>query len=106
TTLLSVGMNNAPTNGDSGDPRLSANGRYVLFSSEASNLIADDHNHAADVFLRDRVALTTTRLSVSSSGNELAGRSYGGRLSADAQGGVFLAGEAGVGGGGAALLHV
>ncbi|MCQ4167009.1 TolB family protein [Tahibacter harae] len=48
----------------------SADGRYVVFSSEASNLVVGDYNGVADVFLRDRLTATTTRLSLDSAGNE------------------------------------
>ncbi|MEZ4670967.1 MAG: CSLREA domain-containing protein [Anaerolineae bacterium] len=47
---------------------VSANGRYVAFDSEASNLVAGDTNNASDVFLRDRQTQQTTRVSVSSTG--------------------------------------
>jgi hypothetical protein len=43
-------------------------GRYVVFESIASNLVALDTNQVADVFLRDREAGTTARASVSSTG--------------------------------------
>ncbi len=49
---------------------ISADGRYVAFSSLASNLVAGDTNGAQDVFVRDRVAGTTKRVSVSSAGVE------------------------------------
>lgn len=41
-------------NGDSARPRISSNGRYVVFASEASNLSANDTNGYGDVFLWDR----------------------------------------------------
>ncbi len=49
-------------------PSISDDGRYVAFTSTAPNLVAGDTNNATDVFVRDRVASTTTRVSVSSSG--------------------------------------
>ncbi len=47
------------------DPRISDNGRYVVFESEAPNLVPGqvDSNGAYDVFLRDRMTGTTTLLS-------------------------------------------
>jgi hypothetical protein len=48
--------------------RISANGRFVVFSSEASNLVPGDHNRGGDVFVRDLVARTTTRASIRPSG--------------------------------------
>jgi Tol biopolymer transport system component len=49
-------------------PVLSADGRFILFASAADNLVADDTNLAVDVFVRDRVARTTERVSVTPSG--------------------------------------
>jgi Tol biopolymer transport system component len=43
-------------------PSISANGRFVAFTSYASNLVAGDRNHAEDVFVRDRRRGVTTRI--------------------------------------------
>lgn len=43
-----------PGNGRSIRPLLSRDGRFVVFTSWASNLVADDRNRASDVFVRDR----------------------------------------------------
>ncbi len=51
-------------------PAISGDGRYVAFTSDASNLIPGDTNDAWDVFVRDRQAEATFRVSVSSSGNQ------------------------------------
>ena len=56
TRRVSVGSGGAQANGDSYEPAISADGRYVAFSSDASNLVAGDTNGATDVFVRDRVA--------------------------------------------------
>lgn len=69
TTLVSV--NSSGTNGGndgSYDPIFSNNGRYVAFTSFASDLVANDTNGASDVFVRDVVTGTTTLISVNSSG--------------------------------------
>src|SRR5688500_8989343 len=47
---------------------MSASGRYVTFASGAWNLVPGDTNGQLDVFLRDRTAGTTARVSVSSAG--------------------------------------
>jgi hypothetical protein len=47
-------------------PSISADGRYAAFSSDASNLVGGDTNNATDVFVRDRQAQTTTRVSLTS----------------------------------------
>ncbi|MBI1850899.1 MAG: PD40 domain-containing protein [Planctomycetes bacterium] len=49
---------------------VSADGRYVVFSSRASNLATGDTNGTADVFVRDRYFGTTTRVSVDSAGGQ------------------------------------
>src|SRR5882724_11537409 len=61
TVRVSVGSDGRQGNGDSGSPTVSAGGRYVAFTSSASNLAPHDTNGVADVFLRD-VQAGTTRL--------------------------------------------
>jgi hypothetical protein len=68
TVLISVDVDGNPSNGNY--PSISANGRYVIFASYASNLVNDDTNWCWDVFVRDTVANTTTRVSVDSNGVE------------------------------------
>ena len=53
TMRASVGAKGGSANGPSSDPFLSAGGRFVVFTSEASNLVAGDTNGVADVFRRD-----------------------------------------------------
>jgi hypothetical protein len=55
---------------------MSAGGRFVAFSSDATNLVAGDRNAAEDVFLRDRRLKRTIRVSVTSTGDEANGASY------------------------------
>ncbi len=64
TILVSVGTNGNPANGVSRTPVMTPDGRFVAFVSEASNLVPNDSNKIADVFVRDLQTLTTTRLSV------------------------------------------
>ena len=47
---------------------INADGRYVAFTTRASNLVRGDTNELADVFVRDRRLQTTERVSVSSRG--------------------------------------
>jgi len=49
---------------------ISADGRLVTFDSDATTLVADDRNGVRDVFVRDRVRGTTTRVSVGVRGEE------------------------------------
>lgn len=70
-------------NGASDHPSLSADGRLVAFVSEASNLVAGDGNGLADLFLHDRTAATTARLTVDLSGGDPDGASEAPSLSGD-----------------------
>jgi hypothetical protein len=68
--LASVNTNgNGSGNGISYQPALSGNGRFVAFTSSASNLYVNDTNSATDVFLRDLASNTTTLVSVNTNGN-------------------------------------
>lgn len=73
TTLVSVGPGGLNANKPSGGPTfdradVSADGRYVVFRSEASNLVVGDTNDAADVFVHDLVTRITARVSVGPGG--------------------------------------
>ncbi|MGF1664034.1 MAG: hypothetical protein ACFCVG_16485 [Kineosporiaceae bacterium] len=76
TTLVSRATGGAVGDSFSGDVSLSPNGRYVAFSSGATNLVAGDTNGEVDVFVRDTLAGTTQRVSVSSSGTQSNGVSW------------------------------
>jgi Tol biopolymer transport system component len=62
---------------------LSADGRYVTFTSIASNLVAGDSNGEYDVFVRDRQTGSTNRLSVDAAGNQVQASSFDSSISAD-----------------------
>jgi Tol biopolymer transport system component len=66
--LVSVGTNGVAADGPSVDATLSSDGRYVVFTSSADNLVTGDTNKATDVFVRDLQMGTTTLLSVNASG--------------------------------------
>jgi Tol biopolymer transport system component len=87
TELVSRGLGGASPNGGSvtllGAPVISADGRYVAFASFASNLVPDDGNGAADVFVFDRVAATTRRVSVADDSGQANGQSLNPSISAD-----------------------
>lgn len=61
------GGNNFTPGGTGDTSRLSANGRYAVFPSFASNLVSGDTNNKQDIFLRDLEMNTTVRVSVSAS---------------------------------------
>jgi len=58
-----------PSNGDSRDASCSADGRYVAFASQGSNLDSGDAGGNFDVFVRDRTAATLTRAYTGSGGS-------------------------------------
>ncbi len=62
-------------NGASSQPAISNDGRYVVFTSLASNLVSGDTNNVSDVFLYDRTNGNLTRVSTSASGAQLTGKS-------------------------------
>jgi Tol biopolymer transport system component len=68
TTRVSVSSAGLQANWWSEFPQVSPDGRFVLFSSRASNLVPGDTNGAEDVFVHDMLAGTTSRVSVDSSG--------------------------------------
>jgi Tol biopolymer transport system component len=54
TTLISRAPNGESGNGHSFFALISADGRFVVFESEADNLVEEDENDGADIFLYDR----------------------------------------------------
>jgi Tol biopolymer transport system component len=83
TTRVSVDSHGAQGNNNSSQASISANGRYIAFHSTASNLVGGDTNGRKDVFVRDRNAGTTTRMSVGLHGGSGNGASSSGVISAD-----------------------
>ena len=77
TRLASVSGQGIQGNLASSSPSLSADGRYVAFVSEASNLVAQDTNGVTDVFLRDRFSGQTELVSMASDGTQ--GNAFSGR---------------------------
>lgn len=71
-----------------GRPAISADGRYVAFASSATNLVKGDRNQAPDIFVRDRTAGTTERVSVVGRRTEANGGSSDPSISPD---GRFIA---------------
>src|SRR5207247_2620109 len=90
TACVSVNSSGVPGNGDSQRPVLSADGRYVVFMSLASNLVANDTNGTWDIFVRNLQSSSTTRASVDSGGTQGNGSSTFASISAD---GRFVAFE-------------
>ncbi len=70
TSRVSVASDGSEGNGISREPGVSDDGRFLAFYSEASNLVDDDANECSDIFVHDRTTGLTTRVSVSSEGEE------------------------------------
>ncbi|MEM9301722.1 MAG: hypothetical protein AAGE01_06405 [Pseudomonadota bacterium] len=86
TELITRNTSGNPSNADAFTPLVSRGGRFVAFSSAASDLVSGDVNGVNDVFLRDRDSNSTTLVSVASDGapavaaSDLAGLSQNGRF--------------------------
>lgn len=90
TRRVSVSSAGVQANGGSDDPVISGDGRFVAFSSVASNLVGGDTNGVKDIFVHDRTIGTTRRVSVNSSGMEANGASGSPSVSADGRFVAFL----------------
>ena len=97
TQRVSTGMGGVNANGDSLVGDFSANGRFVAFSSTASNLVSNDTNvgtatnhcgldaNCSDVFLYDLMLGMTERASLAWDGAQANSYSSGGSISSDAR---------------------
>lgn len=83
TERVSVGHGGVPANGDSYNAGISADGRFVVFSTRATNVDSNDVNGDHDVFVRDRMSGTTELVSVSSNEEQGNGTSESASISAD-----------------------
>jgi len=83
TERVSVASNGTQGNGHGGDPSISTDGRYVAFESAANNLVSGDTNGTFDIFVRDRLAGTTERVSIDSLGTQGDGSSLDCSISPD-----------------------
>ncbi len=102
TVRVSVASDGTQANGNSfgnaNGAAVSADGRFVAFQSDASNLVADDTNAASDIFVRDTClgatgcTPSTVRVSVASDGTQTGGGGSRFSISPD---GRFVAFESG-----------
>lgn len=83
TERLSMTWDGQEANEDNTLPVIAANGRYVVFYSEANNLIPNDTNSRTDIFVRDLWLDVTERVSVDSNGQQVDGGSGYTSISAD-----------------------
>ena len=91
TTRVNVGAGGAQSASGfyTGSARISRSGRYVAFHNEADDLVPGDTNGGPDVFLRDRLTNTITRVSTRPDGSQIAGGSSSEDLSPDGRFLVF-----------------
>jgi Tol biopolymer transport system component len=90
---VSVDSDGRARHGQSHSPAINADGRYVVFTSMADLTTRPqraDINRLADVYLRDTLTSTTTRLSLARDGRDADGRSYQPAISDDGQVVVFV----------------
>jgi len=80
---VSVSSGGGQADNHSFSSSISADGRYVAFESSAGNLTAGDTNRRTDIFLRDRVAQSTSRISLMLNGAQAMGTSRSPKISAD-----------------------
>ena len=70
TTLISRNLSGVDGQGDSFESRISADGSVVVFASVSDDLVENDTNGMADVFIRDLAGDYVQRVSVSTQGDE------------------------------------
>jgi Tol biopolymer transport system component len=92
TIRISVATDGTQGNGHSDAPDISADGRYIAFTSQASNLVPGDTNNGDDIFVHDIHSGETSRISVSSDGTQGNEVSRYSSISADGNYVVFFSG--------------
>jgi hypothetical protein len=90
TERVSVSSAGVQANGASNDPSISADGRFVAFTSAATNLVPGDTNLATDIFVRDRWLGITERISKSTWGEQANAGSWAPDISGDGQWVAFV----------------
>lgn len=83
TERVSVNSDGVEANEYSHSAAISTDGRFVTFSSAASNLVPGDENGEQDVFVHDRETGSTERVNVNSDGVEANEFSWAGGITAD-----------------------
>src|SRR5437867_3421967 len=91
TAIEAVSVSNAGVSGNDSSQfagfvpgrYINSDGRFIVFASQASNLVSGDTNNMTDIFLRDRLLRKTIRLSVAASGEQANGDSQTPVISGD-----------------------
>ncbi|MFW2373245.1 MAG: TolB family protein [Gammaproteobacteria bacterium] len=81
TERVHISYDGVQANESSGS-RISGDGRFILFSSTATNLVIGDTNNYRDVFVHDRLSATTERVNLSYNGSQANDDSFGRNISA------------------------
>ncbi len=89
TEIVSLAESGAQVNGPCSRASISEDGSLVTFDSSATNAVLNDTNGTVDVFLRDRNAGTTTRISTPTFGGQLNGPSSHAALAANGEAVAF-----------------
>lgn len=87
--LASTSYDGSGWNGESRYSSVSKDGKYIAFWSQASNLVTNDTNGVADIFVRDVANNSTTRVSVASDGTQANRPSANPKISSDGRYVVF-----------------
>lgn len=82
-TMVSTRPDGRPGNRPSGNADISADGRFVVFESAASDLVLDDTNGVQDIFVQDLQTRFTQRVSLSADGKQVSQPSSNPAISAD-----------------------
>ncbi len=82
-SIARIEGDNGEPDGSSSFPRISGDGRWVVYVSQATNLVPEDTNEASDIFLYDRDTGATRRVSVNFFGDQGNGNSKSPTISDD-----------------------
>lgn len=83
TERINLGPQGEEANGLSNHPKISGNGRFVVFTSHATNLVPNDTNGLQDVFVRDLKTGENERINLNNDGEEANGKTYEATISDD-----------------------
>jgi Tol biopolymer transport system component len=83
TKRVSVRDDGTQSSGSSSTPSISANGRFITFTSYSNDLVSNDTNNEVDIFVHDRVLAQTRRVSLNALGEQGNGSSFWSTISGD-----------------------
>ena len=83
TALISFNAGALPGDGDSTSPSITGDGRFTVYQSDATDLVAGDTNGFTDIFVFDAMTATITRINLGPMGLEADAPSRGPSIMAD-----------------------